>query len=85
MNHLICSADRTTHMKIVVAAMMASIGILTFAVSVRINTDNGHARTSYIIKAEAHVHNKKFAAALPRSELRGDGSAWGNSGTSSAP
>jgi hypothetical protein len=65
MNHSIYSADRTTHMKIVVAALVASIGFAGFGIAVRINTGDGYSQTSHIIKVKARHQDTKLAAALP--------------------
>jgi hypothetical protein len=65
MNHSIYSADRMTHMKIVAAALVASIGIAGFAIADRINTGDGYTQTAHVIKVKARLQNIKFAAALP--------------------
>jgi hypothetical protein len=65
MNHSIYSADRTTHMKIVVAALVASIGFAGFGIAVRINTGDGYSQTSHIIKVKARHQDTTLAAALP--------------------
>jgi hypothetical protein len=51
MNHSIYSADRTTHLKIVVVALVAGIAVAGFAISARVNTDDGYTQTARIIKA----------------------------------
>ena len=49
MNHLIYGADRTTHIKIVAVALVASIGFTGLAVSARIyNTGAVDSRLSQI-------------------------------------
>ena len=65
MNHSIYSADRTTHMKIVVAALVATIGVASFGIAVRINTGEGYSQTSHVIKVKARHQDTKFAAAVP--------------------
>jgi hypothetical protein len=65
MNHSIYSADRMTHMKIVAAALVASIGIAGFAIADRINTGDGYTQTARVIKVKARLQSIKFAAALP--------------------
>lgn len=52
-------------MKIVVAALVASIGLATFAIAARINVDDGFAQTFHIFKTKAHIQDRKFATALP--------------------
>ncbi|MDB5604597.1 MAG: hypothetical protein JWP25_1497 [Bradyrhizobium sp.] len=51
MNHSIYSADRTTHLKIVVVALVAGIAVAGFSISARINSDDGYAQTAHVIKA----------------------------------
>ena len=65
MNHSIYSADRTTHMKIVIAALVASIGFAGFGIAVRVNTGDGYSQTSHVIKVKARQQDTKFAAAVP--------------------
>ncbi|MGN6410326.1 MAG: hypothetical protein ACTHK9_02515 [Nitrobacter sp.] len=50
MNHSIYSADRTTHLKIVVVALIAGIAVAGFAISARVNTDDGYTQTARVIK-----------------------------------
>lgn len=65
MNHSFYSADRATHMKIVAAALAASIGIAGFAIAVRINSHDGFSQTAQVTKAKVRHQDTKFAAALP--------------------
>jgi hypothetical protein len=51
MNHSIYSADRTTHLKIVVVALVAGIAVAGFGISARMNSDDGYTQTARIIKA----------------------------------
>jgi hypothetical protein len=51
MNHSIYSADRATHLKIVVVALVAGIAVAGFGISTRINTDDGYAQTARVLKA----------------------------------
>jgi hypothetical protein len=54
MNHSIYSADRTTHLKIVVVALVAGIVVAGFGISAR-TTDDGYAQSARVIKAGAPV------------------------------
>ncbi|HEX7958906.1 MAG TPA: hypothetical protein VF493_03255 [Terriglobales bacterium] len=45
MNHSFYSADRMTHLKIVVVALVAAIGVAGFSISARIS-DNGLTQTA---------------------------------------
>ena len=51
MNHSIYSADRMTHLKIVVVALVAGIVVAGFGVSARLSSDEGYTQTARIIKA----------------------------------
>jgi hypothetical protein len=49
MNHSIYSADRATHWKIVVVAVVASIAVAGLGISARSGTD--YTQTAHVIKA----------------------------------
>jgi hypothetical protein len=49
MNHSIHSADRSTHLKIVVVALVAGIAVAAFGISARTSPD--YAQTAHVIKA----------------------------------
>jgi len=49
MNHSIHSADRATHMKIVVVALVAGICVAAFGIAARSNLD--YSQTAHVIKA----------------------------------
>ena len=52
MNHSIHSADRATHLKIVVVALVAGICVAAFGIAARTNVDYSlTAQTTHIIKA----------------------------------
>jgi hypothetical protein len=51
MNHSIYSADRATHMKIVVVALVAGIAVAGLGISARLSADNGYSQTAHVIKA----------------------------------
>ncbi len=65
MNHSIYSADRTTHTKIVVAALVAGIGLVGFGVAVRVNTGDEYTQTAQAIRTKAQPKDGKLAFALP--------------------
>jgi hypothetical protein len=50
MNHSIYSADRTTHLKIVVVALVAGIAVAGFSISAR-STNDGYTQTARVVKA----------------------------------
>ena len=49
MNHSIHSADRATHLKIVVVALVAAIAVASFGIAARSTVDYG--QTAHVIKA----------------------------------
>ena len=49
MNHSIHSADRATHLKIVVMALVAGIAVMAFGIAARTNVD--YSQTAHVIKA----------------------------------
>ena len=49
MNHSIHTADRATHLKIVMVAMVAGIMVAAFGIAARSNVDD--TQTAYVIKA----------------------------------
>ena len=51
MNHSIYSADRSTHLKIVVVALVAGIVVAGLGISARTNSDDDYAQTVRVIKA----------------------------------
>lgn len=52
MNHSIYSADKTTHLKIVVVALMAGILVAGFGISTRSSSsDEGLTQTARVMKA----------------------------------
>jgi hypothetical protein len=51
MNHSIYSADRSTHLKIVVVALIAGIAAAGFSISARNSSDDGFTQTARVMKA----------------------------------
>jgi hypothetical protein len=51
MNHSFYSVDRTTHLKIVVVALVAGIAVAGFGISARSNSDDGYTQTARVLKA----------------------------------
>jgi hypothetical protein len=50
MNHSIYSADRSTHLKIVVVALVAGIAVAGFSISARTSSED-YTQTARVIKA----------------------------------
>jgi hypothetical protein len=65
MNHSFYSADRTTHLKIVVVALVAGIAVAGFGISAR-NTDDGYTQTARVMKAGKAVALSSSDASLVR-------------------
>ena len=51
MNHSIYSADRMTHLKVVIVALVAGIALAAIGISSRLNADDGYTQTARVIKA----------------------------------
>ncbi len=51
MNHSIYSADRMTHLKVVIVALIAGIFVAGFGISARMNSDGSDIQTARVIKA----------------------------------
>jgi hypothetical protein len=51
MNHSIHSADRATHLKIVVVALVAGISVAAFGIAARTNVDTTQTAAVHVIKA----------------------------------
>ena len=66
MNHSIYSADRSTHLKIVVVALVAGIVVAGLGVSARSNSDDGYTQTARVIKAGKAVTVTSSEASVVR-------------------
>jgi hypothetical protein len=66
MNHSIYSADRSTHLKIVIVALVAGIAVAGFGISARTNSDGGTAQTAHVVKAGKPVAVTSSDASLVR-------------------
>jgi len=51
MNHSIHSADRSTHLKIVVVALVAGIAVAAFGISARTNSEFTQSAQTHVMKA----------------------------------
>jgi len=51
MNHSIYSADRSTHLKIVVVALVAGIAVAGFGISARSTSNEEFTQTARVMKA----------------------------------
>lgn len=51
MNHSIYSADRSTHLKVVVVALVAGIVVAGLGITARTNSDEGLTQTARVMKA----------------------------------
>lgn len=66
MNHSIYSADRSTHLKVVIVALVAGIAVAGFGISARSNPDDGTTQTARVIKAGKPVAITSSDASLVR-------------------
>jgi hypothetical protein len=66
MNHSIYSADRTTHLKIVVVALVAGIAVAGFGISARTSSDDSFTQTARVIKAGKPVAITSSGASVVR-------------------
>ncbi len=66
MNHSIYSADRMTHLKIVVVALVAGILVAGFSISTRNSSDEGYTQTARVMKAGKPVAVTSSGASLVR-------------------
>lgn len=64
MNHSIHSADRATHLKIVMVALVAGIAVAGFGISARSNSD--YAQTAHVVKAGKAITVTSSDAAVVR-------------------
>ena len=63
MNHTIYSADRTTHLNIVVIALVAGIGIAGFGIAAHLNDGDQYSQAAQVVKAGKP--SMRFAVILP--------------------
>ena len=65
MNHSIYSADRTTHLKIVVVALVAGIAVAGLGIAARSNADD-YTQTARVVKAGKPVAVTSSGASMVR-------------------
>jgi len=65
MNHSIYSADRATHLKIVVVALVAGVAVAGLGISARVSSD-GYMQTAKVIKADKPVTVTSSGASMVR-------------------
>jgi len=50
-NHSLYSADRMTHLKIVIVALVAGIAVAGFSITAHLRSDEGFGQTAHVVKA----------------------------------
>jgi hypothetical protein len=68
MNHSIYSADRMTHLKVVVVALVAGIMVAGFGISAQLNSNDSMAgvQTARVIKADKPVMISNSSSSVVR-------------------
>jgi hypothetical protein len=66
MNHSIYSADRMTHLKIVVVALVAGIMVAGFGIAAHNSMDEGYTQTARVMKAGKPVAITSSGTSLVR-------------------
>jgi hypothetical protein len=66
MNHSIYSADRSTHLKVVVVALVAGIVVVSLGIAARTSADDGYAQTARVLKAGKPVTVTSSNASMVR-------------------
>lgn len=67
MNHSIYSADRSTHLKIVIVALVAGISVTTLGIFARANGDTGgYTQAVRVIKADKPMMVTSSGASVVR-------------------
>jgi hypothetical protein len=66
MNHSIYSADRSTHLKIVVVALVAGIAVAGLGITARATSDDGLTHSARVLKAGKPVVVTSSEASLVR-------------------
>ena len=64
MNHSMHSADRATHLKVVVMALVAGVAIAGFAISARTSSD--YSQSAQVVKADKPVAVTSSGASMVR-------------------
>jgi hypothetical protein len=64
MNHSIHSADRATHLKIVVVALVAGVAVTAFGIATRNNVD--YSQSAQVVKADKPMAVTSTGAATVR-------------------
>jgi hypothetical protein len=65
-NHSIYSADRSTHLKIVVVALVAGIVVAGLGIAARTSSDDGYTQTARVLKAGKPVAVTSTNASMVR-------------------
>lgn len=66
MNHSIYSADRTTHLKIVIVALVAGISLAGLGIASRVNDMSNTTQSAQVIKVGKPVMNASATSSVIR-------------------
>ena len=70
MNHSFYSADKMTHLKIVVVALVAAIGVAAAGISARVSVDDGYTQTARMRGPAINANKTIIAASSDQQVIR---------------
>ena len=70
MNHSFYSADRMTHLKIVVVALVAAIGVAGVGISARVTANDGYTQTARVTGPALKANKTIISASSDQQVIR---------------